>query len=104
MKMEALKVLERLEEFDEVVEALEVDKKWKREFSLEKNLFWKISLFSEIFLFLWRIFSFSLDFPFFPVFLPKSKEMKSTFCDRLLLPQKLGTFMKNGEFCSTGFS
>ena len=72
MKMEALKVLERLEEFDEVVEALEVDRKWKREFSLEKNLFWKISLFSEIFLFLWRIFSFSLDFPLFPVFLTKS--------------------------------
>ena len=38
MKIEALEVLELLEGFEEVVEALEVDKKVKREFSWEKNL------------------------------------------------------------------
>ena len=36
--MEAFEVLERLLVFEEVEEALEVDKKVKREFSLEKNL------------------------------------------------------------------
>ena len=46
MKMEALEVLELLEEFEEVEKALEVDKKVKREFSLEKNsLLKKFSFF-----------------------------------------------------------
>ena len=38
MKTEESEVLELLQEFEEVEEALEVDKKVKREFSLEKNL------------------------------------------------------------------
>ena len=36
--MEAFEVLERLLVFEEVEETLEVDKKVKREFSLEKNI------------------------------------------------------------------
>ena len=36
--MEAVEVLQLLEEFEEVEKALEVDKKVKSEFSLEKNL------------------------------------------------------------------
>ena len=70
--MEALEVLELAKEFHEVEKALEVDKKVKRKFSLEKNSLLKNFSFSEIFLFLWIIFSFSLDFALFPVFLPKS--------------------------------
>ena len=37
MKMESLEVLDILEEFNKVKEAIEMDKKVKREFSLEKN-------------------------------------------------------------------
>ena len=69
MNMEAFEVLERLLVFEEVEEALEVDKKVKREFSLEKNLSWKKSLFPEIFLFLYRFFSFSLDICLFTIVL-----------------------------------
>ena len=44
--MEALEVLQLLEEFEEVEKALEVDKKVKREFSPEKNsLLKKFSFF-----------------------------------------------------------
>ena len=85
MKMEELEVLELLEEFQEVVEASAVDKKMKREFSLKKKFLLKKFSFSEIFFCIWRIFSFSLDFPLFPVFLPKSQEMKSTFRIRFLI-------------------
>ena len=38
----------------------------------------KILFFSEIFLFLWIFFSFSLDFCLFSIFLSNSTEMKST--------------------------
>ena len=65
-KMEASDVLELWEWLKKVEKALEVDKKWKREFSLKKNLFWRISLFFwdfslslEIFLFFSRYLSLS---------------------------------------------
>ena len=71
MKMDALEVLALLEMFEEVVDALEVDKKVKREFSREIKSLLEKNFFFEIFLFLWRFVSFSLDFPLFSVFLPK---------------------------------
>ena len=56
--------------------------KWTK--TEKENFLWKkissekILFFSEIFLFLQRFFSFSLDFCLFPIFLQKSTEMKST--------------------------
>ena len=63
--MDALEVLALLEMFEEVVDALEVDKKVKREFSreikslLEKNFFLRFfSFFGDSSLFLWIFLSF----------------------------------------------
>ena len=58
-------------------------KKMKRDFSLEKKSLPKKFSFFWYFSLSWRLFSFSLDFPLFPVFLPKSYEMKSTYKRKL---------------------
>ena len=54
-------------------------KKWKEIFLWKKKSLPKKFSFFWYFSLSWRLFSFSLDFPLFPVFLPKSYEMKSTF-------------------------